>query len=75
MATIYRISPVPGLRLERGSIYNHPVADRIWVYIWNILGFFQRSYSIYSRMAVDATPPLGLKKNQFLRALFLLVMP
>ena len=33
-------------------MYNHPELDRIWGYVKNRLGFFQRSYSIYSRMGV-----------------------
>ena len=39
---------------------SHPEVDRIWGNMGNILGLFRTSYSIYSRMAVDAhipTPP------------------
>ena len=34
------------------STRNHPEVDRIWIHIRNMSWFFQRQYSIYSRMAV-----------------------
>ena len=46
--------PQQFLEVLEESIYNHPEVDTMWGYLRNelFLGFFQRSYSIYSRMAV-----------------------
>ena len=36
-----------------GGVYSHPEVDRTWVILGILIaGFFQRSHSIYSRMAV-----------------------
>ena len=49
--------------LEAPWLCNHPEVDRIWCIMNNILGFNERSYSVYSRIAVDIGGMPGRRKQ------------